>query len=44
MTSEYVYVYHGHVSAANYPTRQAATDAAFSLFSGPVGGLVVRPA
>lgn len=34
----------GPVVSLPFPSRQAATDAAFSLFSGPVGGLVVRPA
>lgn len=33
----------GSVVSLPFPSRQAATDAAFSLFSGPVGGLVVRP-
>lgn len=40
----FIYKLGAHVSETHYPSRQAATDAAFSLFNGPVGGLVVRPA
>lgn len=40
----FIYIFKGEPSATTFPTRQAAADAAFSLFSGPVGGLVVRPA